>query len=200
MKYEPSITARLRPFYFPVGMLAFVCALLNGQQSVIDLDTQSNGIAIFIQGNFIGRAAALDLSGDVSGSPGINGVNWACSPPVAGRLQCQVLADTALLATKEAVQSGTMSTCITVNTPAALNNFKCRILPVAPMRDGMRLSVKLDHNAGDNATLEIDPFGARAIYRDGLRVTNGAPLIGRRYYTFVFNGDLDLGSGAWEVQ
>lgn len=84
-------------------------ALLALSPNIINLQTQSNGVQVYVDGKLIGTRAAINFTT-------ATGMMTVCTDnPAAGRVDCAPSPNTVYLASKVTVQSGLITRCVSTN-------------------------------------------------------------------------------------
>ena len=99
-----------------------VLLLVGASSNKLNLQQQSNGIAVYVDNQLVGNAVSLEfLSG--------NGVLQACVPS-GSQVNCTPGYNTALILSKQTLQSGSATRCVSTNGTTA---FACGLNPTGTL-------------------------------------------------------------------
>lgn len=157
---------------------------VHAASNKINLQTQANGIQVFVNGVSVGLATSFNF---VSGT----GIVQACSPS-GSQVTCTPSANTTTLVTKPVLQSGVCDFVASSNGSSAYT-YKfgiagCQTLAV--YSKGMHLRLVPDvTNASGNCTLNIDNLGPIAIKQvNGTNDPTAGSLLPGQEYPIWFDG------------
>lgn len=166
------------------GICMVFGVLLGAASNHLNLQQQSNGIAVFVDGKLVGNAVSLNFN---SGT----GLMQVCSA-AGNQINCSPSYNTATLATKATLQSGA---CQNINSGNGTIQYTATLGPtcqaLAGYVVGMRFWLVTDAQCAAGCSLDIDKQGVVAIKRaDGstdpgglFDFTQGVPI---RYDGKVF--------------